>query len=414
MKKKILLILRLVFSYFILGINILEILIKRKRIIDYIKKKNNKNICICYEGGFGVICQICDRLIKSDKSFSLILFFDNDRFHNRYFKNFFPKLDIFYLELFSYSYGLSGNFNQKNMNQKFILYLLIKKIIQFYSKKFNIYTGSVHDQISLKIFPKQSLLKNKKIKKIICWEVEKYECPIEIVTPFIQERSIEPDEHVLNLVNSKIDAKILNHKKKICINVRLKYPLIRNTGDLNLYQKSISYLEKLDYLFFFTGEISKIQLFEKINFINKNRVFFYDDFNLKKDLFDFYVPILCEYALFSQSGGLTIRTYAKKKLTLVVNAYPLSYTHCNSVILNKNVDDNNGKRISLTNSIIENSLISNIRPNTEEQILESVKNYIKLYENSKDSDTQTNKNLQIFKKYNPLVDHEDYNCIVLD
>ena len=151
MKKKILLILRLVFSYFILGINILEILIKRKRIIDYIKKKNNKNICICYEGGFGVICQICDRLIKSDKSFSLILFFDNDRFHNRYFKNFFPKLDIFYLELFSYSYGLSGNFNQKNMNQKFILYLLIKKIIQFYSKKFNIYTGSVHDQISLKI-----------------------------------------------------------------------------------------------------------------------------------------------------------------------------------------------------------------------------------------------------------------------
>jgi hypothetical protein len=82
--------------------------------------------------------------------------------------------------------------------------------------------------------------------------------------------------------------------------------------------------------------------------------------------------------------------------------------------LHKNVVDNNGKRISLTNSIIENSLNSNIRPNTEDQILESVKNYIKLYENSKDSDTQTNKNLQIFKKYNPLVDHEDYNCIVLD
>ena len=92
-----------------------------------------------------------------------------------------------------------------------------------------------------------------------------------------------------------------------------------------MYQKSISYLEKLGYLFFLLK--FKNQLFEKINFINKDKVYFHDDFNLKKDLFDFYVPILCEYALFSQSGGLTIRTYAKKKLTLIVNAYPLSYTH---------------------------------------------------------------------------------------
>ena len=87
--KKILIFLRSIISYFILLFNILEILIKHKRIINFIKKKNNENICICYEGGFGIVCQLCDRLIKSEKSFSLILFFDNDRFHNRYFKIFF-------------------------------------------------------------------------------------------------------------------------------------------------------------------------------------------------------------------------------------------------------------------------------------------------------------------------------------
>ncbi len=116
--KKILLFLRLIFSYFILVLNIFEILIKHRKIINFIQKKNNENICICYEGGFGVICQLCDRLIKSDKNFSLILFFDNDRFHNRYFKNFFPQQDIFYLELFSYSYGIKGYLNQKNTKEK--------------------------------------------------------------------------------------------------------------------------------------------------------------------------------------------------------------------------------------------------------------------------------------------------------
>ena len=166
----------------------------------------------------------------------------------------------------------------------------------------------------------------------------------------------------------------MNYKKKICINVRSKYPLIRNTGDLSLYQKSVTYLEQFGYLIFFTGEISKNQLFEKINFINKDRVYFHDDFNLPKDLFDFYVPILCEYALFSQSGGLTIRTYAKKKLTLIVNAYPLSYTHFNSVILHKNVIDQNGERIALSNENIENSPDTNIL-----QILIGLPNITVLY-----------------------------------
>ena len=413
--KKILLFLRLISSYLILFINILEILIKHRKVINFIKKKNNENICICYEGGFGVICTLCDRLIQSSKNFSLILFFDNDRFHNRYFKNFFPKLDIFYLELFSYSYGLSGYYNQKSLRQKSILYLLIKKIIQFYSKKFHVFSGSIKDEISLEIFPKPSLLDNEKIKKIISWDgQQKYETATEIVTPFIQQKSIEPDDHVLNLVNSKIDSKILNYKKKICINIRSKYPLIRNTGDLNLYQKSINYLEQLNYLFFFTGEVSKKQLFNKINFKNKDNVYFNEDFNLKKDLFDFYVPILCEYGLFSQAGGLNIRTYSKKKLTLIINAYPLSYTHLNSVILHKNVLDKNGKKIKLSNDIIENSADSEIHPNTEEQILKSLKTYLKLYENSEDLITKTNKNLQIFKKYNPLVDDKDYNCVVID
>tara|TARA_E500000178_G_scaffold355563_1_gene428659 strand:+ start:566 stop:1807 length:1242 start_codon:yes stop_codon:yes gene_type:complete len=411
--KKILLFLRLIFSYFILVLNIFEILIKHRKIINFIQKKNNENICICYEGGFGVICQLCDRLIKSDKNFSLILFFDNDRFHNRYFKNFFPQQDIFYLELFSYSYGIKGYLNQKNTKEKKILYLLIKQIIQFYSKKFNIHDGSIKNKISLEIFPKQSLLHDNKVKKILTWRVEKYECPIEIVNPFIKEKSIEPDKYITNLVNSKIDEKILNYEKKICINVRSKYPLIRNTGDLGLYQKSISYLEQLGYLFFFTGEISKNHLFQKINFINKDRVYFNDDFNLTKDVFDFYIPILCEYALFSQSGGLTIRTYAKKKLTLVVNAYPLSYTHFNSVILHKNIFDENGKKINMSNHTIENSPESNIYPNSQEQILESLKTYLKLYEHPNDLTLKTNKNSQIFKRYNPLVDHKDYNCIIL-
>ena len=118
--------------------------------------------------------------------------------------------------------------------------------------------------------------------------------------------------------------------------------------------------------------------------------------------------------MFSQAGGLTIRSYSKKKLTLIVNAYPLSYTHFNSVILHKNVVDENGKKISLTNDTIENSPDSNIHPNTEEQILESVKTYIQLYENSKDLDKRNFKNVQMFKKYNPLVDHEDYNCIIIE
>ena len=155
-------------------------------------------------------------------------------------------------------------------------------------------------------------------------------------------------------------------------------------------------------------------MFNKINFKNKDNVYFNEDFNLKKDLFDFYVPILCEYALFSQAGGLNIRTYSKKKLTLIINAYPLSYTHLNSVILHKNVLDKNGKKIKLSNDIIENSADSEIHPNTEEQILKSLKTYLKLYENSEDLITKTNKNLQIFKKYNPLVDDKDYNCVVID
>ena len=308
---------------------------------------------------------------------------------------------------------MSGYFNQKNLKQKKILYLLIKKIIQLYSKKFNICDGAIKNEIALKIFPKQSLLKDNKVKKALTMVVEKYECPIEIVNPFIEEKSIEPDKHILNLVNSKIDAKILNYKKKICINVRSKYPLIRNTGDLSLYQKSVTYLEQFGYLIFFTGEISKNQLFEKINFINKDRVYFHDDFNLPKDLFDFYVPILCEYALFSQSGGLTIRTYAKKKLTLIVNAYPLSYTHFNSVILHKNVIDQNGERIALSNENIENSPDTNIRPNTQEQIFNSLKTYLNLYENSKELNSDIEKNLQKYKKYNPLIDHKGYNCIIL-
>ena len=412
--KKMFLFIRSILSYLILFFNILEILIKHKKIINFIEKKNNKNVCVCNEGGFGTICQLSDRLIKSDKNYSLILIFDVDRYHNEYFKNFFPKLDIFYLELLSYSYGLSGYFNEKNLRQKKILYLLIKKIIHFYTKKFNVCNGSIKHEISLEIFPKQSLLQNNKIKKILTWEVEKYECPIEIVNPFIEEKSIEPDDYILKLINSKIDKKILNYEKKICINIRSKYPLTRNTGDLRFYQKSISYLEKLGFLFFFTGEISKKELFKKINFVNKDKVYFYFDFNFKKDLFDFYIPILCKYALFSQAGGLTIRTYAKKKLTLIVNAYPLSYTHFNSVILHKNLLDENGKRTDLSNNNIENSSDKNIHQNTEEQILESVKTYLRLYENSKEITLLKNNKIQIFKKYNPMVDHKDYNCTILD
>ena len=54
--------------------NIFEILIKSKKIINFINKKNNENVCICYEGGFGVICNLCDRLIKSKKFFFNITF----------------------------------------------------------------------------------------------------------------------------------------------------------------------------------------------------------------------------------------------------------------------------------------------------------------------------------------------------
>ena len=130
--KKIFLFLRSVTTYLIILFNIFEILIKSKKIINFINKKNNENVCICYEGGFGVICNLCDRLIKSKKNFSLILLFDNERFHNRYFKNFFPKQDIFYLNLFSYSYGLTRYFNQKNIEQKnFYIYLSKKYPILF-------------------------------------------------------------------------------------------------------------------------------------------------------------------------------------------------------------------------------------------------------------------------------------------
>ena len=103
----------------------------------------------------------------------------------------------------------------------------------------------------------------------------------------------------------------------------------------------------------------------------------------------------------------------KKKLTLVVNAYPLSYTHFNSVILHKNIFDENGKKINMSNHTIENSPESNIYPNSQEQILESLKTYLKLYEHPNDLTLKTNKNSQIFKRYNPLVDHKDYNCIIL-
>ncbi len=412
--KKILLFLKLIFSYLILFLNILEILIKHRKVINFIKKKNNENICICYEGGFGVICTLCDRLIKSSKNFSLILFFDNDRYHNRYFKNFFPKLDIFYLELFSYSYGLSGYYNQKSLRQKSILYLLIKKIVQLYSKKFHICSGSIKDEISLEIFPKRSLLDNEKIKKVITWESEKYECATEIVTPFIKQKSIEPDGYILNLINKKIDKNIIDYKKKICIHVRSKYPLVRNNGDLSLYQKSVNYLEKLNYLFFFTGEISKNKLFQKLNFRNKDNVFFHDDLNLSKEICDFYFPILCEYALFVQAGSVNIRTYSKKKLTLIINAFPLSYTHFNSVILHRNVFDVTGKKVNLSQNVIEKSQDYNLQENNEEQILDGIKTYLELYENPNNLRVKNDKKLQIFKKYNPLVDHEDYNCIIID
>ena len=51
--------------------------------------------------------------------------------------------------------------------------------------------------------------------------------------------------------------------------------------------------------------------------------------------------------------------------------------------------------------------------NSQEQILESLKTYLKLYEHPNDLTLKTNKNSQIFKRYNPLVDHKDYNCIIL-
>ena len=69
---------------------------------------------------------------------------------------------------------------------------------------------------------------------------------------------------------------------------------------------------------------------------------------------------------------------------------------------------------SLSNNIIENSSDYNIHPNTEEQILESVKTYLKLYENPKQLNLNKNKILHLFKKYNPLISHTDYNCIILD
>ena len=92
----------------------------------------------------------------------------------------------------------------------------------------------------------------------------------------------------------------------------------------------------------------------------------------------------------------------------------MSYTHFNSVILHKNLLDENGKRTDLSNNNIENSSDENIHQNTEEQILESVKTYLRLYENSKETTLLKNNKIQIFKKYNPMVDHKDYNCTILN
>jgi hypothetical protein len=404
---------RFIISNFVFIINLLELFIYKKKIFKLIAKYNILNICICYEGGFGITTALSDRLSNlSNKKYLLIIFFDKKRFHNIYLQNFFSKVNIINLHLvFRSSPILSRIFNleiwQKELLYKFLKYLIKKKI-----SKININSQYFIKKANTQLLPPQ-YKKNKNLKRLLLWRSKKFELPLELNKPFLKTPTIQADKFIIDYIKSKIKRNIFAHNKNICIFFRNKHPIMKNNGRLEDYYITIKYLLRQNFNIFITGEYEYNDILKKL--IISDQIFTSEKYNCKKDIFDFFFSSFCEFNISAVSGGLTIPTFSNKFI-YIPNAYPLTFTWPNSLILYKNVNLIDGSITKYNKNLIEELdpdlnchnfndkyFISN---NTPKEIYEGLLEYLQIFKKKK-----INKNnKKIFLEYNPIFNNKNFNC----
>lgn len=406
-------------SKFIYYINFIEILIYSNNIIKYINTNKIYKICIFYEGGFGVLNTLCERVYQNkERNFLIINFYEKGRFHNKYISNFFSNLDIINIYLFSSQSKIFSFLKNYDPILKQKLFNLLKKKILRFDQSLKVFDQNLIYKLNTLMMPEQ--IKSNKLNKMLLWQTKKYECPTELNKIFYRQISIKPDKKILNIIQKNIGKFYLTYKKNFCIHIRNKYPIIKNNGSINDYISSIKYLLKNKFNIFIVGEFD-LNENVKILIENNNRIFTAQKFNIPKDIFDFYFLHFCKYSIVSQSGAMTVPTYSNKFIYLP-NFYPLSLTFPNSLILYKKIIKNNKQKythkcIQQLDSNFNNKSISSyeIVNNSDKEILNGLIEYLSIFKMKSELIKKQYflKNLNSkLTKYNPLYSHEKFKCLI--
>lgn len=206
----------------------------------------------------------------------------------------------------------------------------------------------------------------------------------------------EKDE--INFCLSALSKINLEKKKIICIHNRDELYLNQNykfkdwsyhdhrNFSVHSFDSAINFLIKKDYFIFRMGNIAN----EKIK---KNQNYFdYANSNIKNDLLDFYISSKCEFYLGSDSGYWTLPLISRKPIFMI------NFTEYNNIKKNYNpfffipkkiINKSSNRPMSLKEILNINFYDTNkknvkiiIKDNSEEDILDFVKDYFSLKDNN--------------------------------
>lgn len=411
---------RIKISKAIFFVNQLELFFVSRKVIKLTENLKISEICIFHEGGFGVLNTLCDRISnkQNKKNFLIINFFASSRFHNIYLEHFFSDLNILNIFLFGWYGKILSKLKVFDIKEKKKLFVFLKSEILKKNKNIKIYDDQIIYKLNSEMIPK-NIKKNNNLMRLLKWKVKKYECPIELNKIFYPKKTIKADSFIRKHIESKINPNILNNNKNFCIHIRDKSPLVKNNGNIDDYIPCIKYLLQKKFNIFILGEFKYDNNANIKNLINNNnQIFTSKKTNIKKDIFDFYFPHFCKFAIIAQSGAMTMPTYSNNFI-YVPNMYPLSVTWPNSLILYKKITKDK-KEIKYSHKIIKqlnsgtykNNQKLGIENNTKEEILLGLKEYLHLKKTKKNKKYFNKELINKINPYNPLFYHKKFNCMI--
>ena len=355
-------------------IDILFLYVQYTLIKLFNKKKFNY---VLFFGGWGQLVQsVFISHLLNKKDYKLILVLDYDKFNLR-LEDFSPKHKI--KKIYSLFKLINRDFSQYPSNiqkdiKKLCSSIFCDDFINLEKILYNEDQTFLNKNLLSNYF-KRTIKNNIKIShSIISFNSSKFNTKI--------NKFFYPKKEIKNLIQKKLKIKDNEIKKKsINITFRLRNKSFNNFDRTNYLRDSnfknlkiiINYLLKnTDYTLFITGDCDQIDIKHK-NLIYYQKV----KKQISKNLYTLAIQTLSNYHILQASGANELIKFNKCKC-LYIDCWPPMNFFSNSVILFKNIYENNNKRVDCI-SYLKKYLKSFLSKNKNNDLVQSKRNFIKFY-----------------------------------